>query len=522
MIIARYLSACTGEVYITNRIRIIDDETVSIDGKTVFLDEIMQWSEPERSETLKIMIEGGSAPAKKALYSVSKPAIDRASPEYIRTIKSDEVKMDAIDTIFAREFTAGTPRWFRARNFRDYINLNDIPKLLHDIELSKQDYASEDALFVATMLYECGIKTQSEYNRIRERILVPSESEIWNNRPNKKMKDKDDALAVQNMEFMIENFLNAEDAEIASKAFQAARGGTWEIAKFLSNFHDSRHAKSILRKTLEWYAKSLGVQDSETFTSLNSKIDNVPDKRDPRIGETWESDKGLMTIEYEYDGCYWYSNNGSKSCNGTSKDTIDLIIQRDIKNKESRKRDNELHRIEEQRIAKEKADRYEDFGFTEGMPAIKRERIIEALNVRKNWSLTEMNMTRKDFIAKSVKAGWSVLYDKNGNRRFEGLAGYHYTEKDLTKIGMDFAGYMIGTPAKKPTLKLVGLVNVKRDVRTMKGESRSWNTHVDCYTYSYIGDDGEYRKSFEVRRGGTPEVPEEATSVELIKLQYQW
>ena len=518
MIIARYLSACTGEVYITNRIVVIDDETVSIDGKTVFLDEIMQWSEPERSETLKIMIEGGSAPAKKALYSVSKPAIDRASPEYIRTIKSDEVKMEAIDAIFAREFTVGTPRWIRARNFRDYINLNDIPKLLHDIELSKQDYASEDALFVATMLYECGIKTQSQYDRIREKLITKSESEIWNNRPNKKMKDKDDALAVQNTEFMIENFLSAEDAEIASKAFKAARGGTYEIAKFLANFHDSRHAKSILRKSLEWYAKSLGVHDSETFTSLNSKIDNIPDKRDPRIGETWESDKGIMTIEYEYDGNYWYSNNGGKSCDGTSKDTIDLIIQRDIKNKESRKRANELHRIEEQRIAKEKADRYEDFGFTEGMPAIKRERIIEALNVRKNWSLTQMNMTRKDFIAKSVKDGWSVLYDKNGNRRFEGLAGSYYTEKDLTKIGMDFAEYMIGTPAKKPTLKLVGLVKVMQNMRSLK----DGRTFVDRYIYSYTGDDGEYRKFFEVRRGGTPEVPEEATSVEITKLQYQW
>ena len=74
------------------------------------------------------------------------------------------------------------------------------------------------------------------------------------------------------------------------------------------------------------------------------------------------------------------------------------------------------------------------------------------------------------------------------------------------------------TTTKEPTLKLVGLVEVKQNTLSLKNR----RTFADRHIYSYIGDDGEYRIWFEVRRGGTPEVPEEATGEELMELRFQW
>ena len=346
-----------------------------------------------------------------------------------------------------------------------------------------------------------------------------SESEIWSRRPNKIATEANDTPARQNVEFMISHCVDEEDRDIASGAFNSIFSGIFEAAKYCAN-HEN--AKPLLSMVVFWYLKSLGIDNSEKSIALLDKISLIPDSRDPRIGETWQSGRGIEKIEFEYDGRYWYSTNGSRSCYSVVKQELDSYKETHAEEVDWRKRIDEKNKLEEERLAKEKADRYNDLGFTEGMPRIKRERIIEALNVRKNWSPSKLNMTRKDFIVESVNNGWSVLYDKNGERRLQGMERSFYDEKDITKIGMDFAEYLIardGRSVDKPTLKMNDIVKVMKNVRSLKSPF----PYIDRHYYSYIDKDGvDHDKSFEIRKGETPEIPDEGTHDEIGKLKYQW
>jgi len=63
------------------------------------------------------------------------------------------------------------------------------------------------------------------------------------------------------------------------------------------------------------------------------------------------------------------------------------------------------------------------------------------------------------------------------------------------------------------------VVRVVEGARSFRDERR----RCDMYIVAYRGEDGhEYRKSFEVKRGTVPSIPDVATHDELAQLKDQW
>ena len=333
MNIARYISACIGSV-INRKSSEYHQEYIVIDGKTFYLDEIINWSDPKRTETLVDMIEHGSIPAVAVLEETRKKFVDHDSPEYIRKMIDSDVKEskqnDEIDKIFAREFVVATPRWMQARNFKDYLKVGDFNSVLHDIERSKdRKQALEDALFILTMLHNYGVGALAIVGQVlfaKDKILgtvsqisyaIP-ESEAWRRGmcgESAKKAHGDTAkaykFASEDVKYMINNCLHESDRNTAEFIFAAIKNGPKSLAKSFTRFKDARYAKLIASKLLQWLAKSAGFENSATYRKMLREIDRIPDFTNERIGEEWHSKSGKHKIEYEYDGKFICRTNGA-------------------------------------------------------------------------------------------------------------------------------------------------------------------------------------------------------------------
>lgn len=165
--------------------------------------------------------------------------------------------------------------------------------------------------------------------------------------------------------------------------------------------------------------------------------------RDAMIGKKWNSRYNEAEIVGERGDTYLvrYGN----TIYFEPKATIERTIQIDEADYASNLARIEAEKLASEKEAKQKEARYEDYGFTDGITGIKRERILLALNKIVNWN--GVIKTRKEQIVDAVNSGSKiktmrlsgkdtrVLTDKNGD--------YLIDESSLTKTGMDFAEYLI-------------------------------------------------------------------------------
>jgi hypothetical protein len=331
MNISKYITACVGEIVSSKTVDYQSDYIV-IDGKTFYADEIIGWEEPRRTKTLVEWIEHGSAEAKSILEEIRKTHTDHDSPKYIRRMVDGDIKEskqnEEIDRIFAREFTINSPRWWRAKNFKDYLKMNDIDSLLNDIGREKDRNESQsDALFILNLLHDYGVGALSiagQFLFVREKILginneivyaIP-ESEAWRNGMcggSKKFKSepaKAMATAFEDVKYMINNSLMDYDRKEALELFSALRKGPRAVAKLCSMSKNYRHARSLAIKIFSWLGKSADIEKTKTYKETLDSIEKIPEILDDMVGQVFQNDSGEHKVEYEYDGKFYCTTEG--------------------------------------------------------------------------------------------------------------------------------------------------------------------------------------------------------------------
>jgi hypothetical protein len=175
---------------------------------------------------------------------------------------------------------------------------------------------------------------------------------------------------------------------------------------------------------------------------------------DPNVGRKWESPEGIKELVGVHpSGAYLVKVGDQPFPQLIKPDALASEIAFDEKAAASRRRGRQ--EFEEQRAQEEQQRITEDFtyGFAEQFPPTKRRRVIDTLN--KQIRSSGEYVSRKELIVRKVGDGWRVesrqLVSPNGNSFF--------FEKDLTKIGLDFARYLIeqknGTRERRLKQKLL-------------------------------------------------------------------
>jgi hypothetical protein len=164
--------------------------------------------------------------------------------------------------------------------------------------------------------------------------------------------------------------------------------------------------------------------------------------QDPMIGKKWNSRYNDAEIVGERGDTYLvkYGN----TIYFEPKATIERTIKIDEAEYASNLARIEAEKLAAEKEAKQKEARYEDYGFTDGITGIKRERIIEALNKLVSWNGAVK--TRKQQIVDAVNSGAKVKTMRLSGKDTRVLIdedGSFFDEPVVTKTGIDFAEYLI-------------------------------------------------------------------------------
>ena len=161
------------------------------------------------------------------------------------------------------------------------------------------------------------------------------------------------------------------------------------------------------------------------------------------IGRTWNSVHGVKKVENQAvdprDGRekVFISADGSPFRMILPADELEGEIRRDTVNYERVAKRTE----DDASKASMKAEHDRCFGFTDGMTPLGKARVIKALDhpIRHNGVLG----SRRNLIKHLVDEGRHVRRHPSFKRIIESSDGAFLTESDLSKLGMDFAEYLI-------------------------------------------------------------------------------
>lgn len=150
----------------------------------------------------------------------------------------------------------------------------------------------------------------------------------------------------------------------------------------------------------------------------------------------WQSPEGLRRAEVVGDGRIAIRTDGQPFAQILPASQLDAEIRRDEANYKSRRAARE--RAEEE--TRVEAAEHDLHGFTDGLPQVKAAKIAATLYKQQGFSGKVMR--RHKFIEQAVADGAVVEGHRTG-RRFVMAGGSFYTERDVTKIGLDYAEYLI-------------------------------------------------------------------------------
>lgn len=175
---------------------------------------------------------------------------------------------------------------------------------------------------------------------------------------------------------------------------------------------------------------------------------NLPTTVDPNIGRKWNSRRGEVEIVGERGDTYLTKY--GDTIYFEPKSTIERTILIDEDGYRSMLKQKEQELEQSRKEEEKKIERYEDYGFTSGMTGVKKERIIEALNKIVSWN--SVVKPRKQQIVDAIKSGSTVKTMKLGGKPTRVLIDQDnafFDEPVVTKIGMDFAEYLISSGVLK-------------------------------------------------------------------------
>lgn len=161
------------------------------------------------------------------------------------------------------------------------------------------------------------------------------------------------------------------------------------------------------------------------------------------IGRKWNSQFGVREIVKEAgdranDHVYGVMTAGSGLMELIKAKDIAAQIVFDEKNYASRAHARQTQEQEHQaQIVQESW-----YGFTDSLSPLARKRAIDALN--KQVSIRRQFGRRGELLATLVAEGWTVIVRPGGSRRLvDAEQRSYFEEKDLTKLGLDFAEYLV-------------------------------------------------------------------------------
>lgn len=160
------------------------------------------------------------------------------------------------------------------------------------------------------------------------------------------------------------------------------------------------------------------------------------------IGFSWLSNDGLKQIKTEglhprtEEPIFGITTDGNNQIELIPKNQIEREIKRDTQNYENRKR--QQSSIENDKKSQQSLESW--YGFTDNMTPIVKKRAIETLN--KQMSVRSNFDSRGNHIVSLIKSGFRVENNAKYGRILTNDDGSFFLEKDLTKIGFDFAEYL--------------------------------------------------------------------------------
>jgi hypothetical protein len=178
---------------------------------------------------------------------------------------------------------------------------------------------------------------------------------------------------------------------------------------------------------------------SNQIRKLADLVDSSPEKTE------WNSPEGKRRVEKIEDvpgrGVrYFIRTENLPSLMLLKPEELAGEIRRDESRFESRKKvkiQQEQELLDNKKVIEDKRGLH---GFTEGMSPIKQRKIEEVLDTTQGFN--GVFIKRRIYIENVVRDGAQVTSNQGG-RRLELPKGTFYTERDITKVGMDYAEFLI-------------------------------------------------------------------------------
>jgi hypothetical protein len=161
----------------------------------------------------------------------------------------------------------------------------------------------------------------------------------------------------------------------------------------------------------------------------------------PAYGISWDSPQGKRWVERVHNGRAFIRTEGSPLAQILSESEIGREMMLDRSRWVSRT----VALEEEARALTQATLRTEEkrglYGFTTSMPAVKARKIEETLDKQQGFS--GHVMPRRVFVEQTVESGAVVTSSQKGDRRLVFPDGSFFTERDVTKIALDYADHLI-------------------------------------------------------------------------------
>lgn len=165
-----------------------------------------------------------------------------------------------------------------------------------------------------------------------------------------------------------------------------------------------------------------------------------------KIGFKWNTPDGYSEIvSYDSDSKIGIKHRtkdeaDSRFVEFVDKNTLELLIKRDTANIEFR----EKQKAKDEIKAKEEAERVSLGGFEDTLSTIMKGKAKATLIDKQVGMAGKIFRSRRDAIQFLVNVEKRTIeIAKDGKRRLMHPDGYFFDEKDLTKLGMDYAEYLI-------------------------------------------------------------------------------
>lgn len=155
---------------------------------------------------------------------------------------------------------------------------------------------------------------------------------------------------------------------------------------------------------------------------------------------TWNSPRGQRSVDHvDAEGRVFVRTEGSPHLHILREADIAREVQIDEQGVARRERFMQDKAVEEEMEVKAHASKTGLHGFTSKMPRVKAAKIADVLDKVQGFG---GEFTNRRMYVEGVIANGGRVIRAHGERRLEKPSGAYNTEKDITKVAMDYAEYL--------------------------------------------------------------------------------